>query len=81
MYKQIQGTYDIEDTPRTNEAKQRIEQVMSAMAELTPKLDLLATGNEVEFTVAEQEKWDMLTASYSSGPNAFEQAIISASRD
>src|SRR6185369_12754654 len=81
MYKQIQGTYDIEDTPKTKEAKQRIERVLTAMAELAPKLDLLATGNEVEFTVAEQEKWDMLAASYPSDPNVFEQAIIYASRD
>ncbi|MBI2353921.1 MAG: hypothetical protein HYV06_02635 [Deltaproteobacteria bacterium] len=81
MYKQIQGTYDVEDTPKTKEAKQRIERVRIALAELEPKLDMIAAGKEVEFTLAEREKWDRLAASFPAESYNLERAILTASRD
>lgn len=80
MYKQIQGTYDVEDTPKTREAKQRIERVRIALAELEPKLEMLAAGREVGFSAAEQEKWERLAASFPAESFDPEQAILTASR-
>lgn len=79
MYKQIQGTYEVEDTPRTTEAKQRIELVLIALAELTPKLDTIVSGETVEFSPAERETWDRLAALFPPDPPAPERTMQVAS--
>jgi hypothetical protein len=48
---------------------------------LAPKFDMLAAGKDVEFTKYEQERWDMLAASFPSYSLGLEQAIMTASRE
>ncbi len=79
MYKQIQGTYGVEDTPQTTEAKKRIELVLIALAELTPKLDTIVSGEAVEFSPAERETWDRLAALFPPDPPTPERTMQVAS--
>lgn len=64
MYKQLNEKYDTTDDEKTREAKTRIERFSVAYAKLAPKLEILARGGNVEFSVQEALQWERLAASY-----------------
>jgi len=64
MYRQIKGTYEINDDEPTERAFLRIKAVEDALAELEPKLNLALTGEPVEFTDTEVRRLDVLAAMF-----------------
>jgi hypothetical protein len=77
MYTQINNSYPTDEQPASKAARLRVEQYEREFAVLRPRLEQLLAGQDVTFSAAETQRWELMAAAFPQ-PGAMEEFQLTA---